>query len=106
VEGPELELNQSLALSQSKGVVVCRVQAKTPKRCLSHVMLLLAGLILENGDNVLCPAEAMVLRLDPGLASHLQMVVWHVQTLMLKRSLKYAWHLLVGQTMEPGENAL
>ena len=32
MEGPELELNQSLALSQSKGVVVCRVQAKTPRR--------------------------------------------------------------------------
>jgi len=106
VEALELGLNQSLALNQIKGVVVYRVQAKTPRRRLSHVMLLLAGLILVNGDNVLWPVEAMVLRPDPNLASNLLMVVWHVQTRMLKRSLKYARHLLVGQTMEPGENAL
>jgi len=99
-----LELKQGQSLASSPRMVDFHALLRTPRKRTKTVMLPLAGLTLETGQNVLCPVVALELKQGQSLASSPRMADFHALLRTPRKRTKTVMLLLAGRTSETGQN--
>ena len=100
-----LELKQGQSLASSPRMADFHAPLRTPRKRTKTVMLPLAGLTSETGQNVPCPVVALEVKQGQSLASSPRMADFHALPRTLKRRTRTAMPLLAGQSSVPGLHA-